>query len=616
MCGIIGYVGSNQALPVLMAGLTHLTYRGYDSAGVAVVDGSALQVVKCAGKVSDLAARLAGLTLSGTTGIGHTRWATHGEPSDVNAHPHTDSAGDFAVVHNGIFENSNDLRERLRARGCVIRSQTDTELFAHLVALHYDGNFEAAVKAALGQVTGSFALVVASRLHPGTLIAAKLDTPPLVIGIGAGELFVASDISSLLRFTKRVVILEDGEMAILTPTTVHVDLFRAEPVVGRRRPASERVLSVDWPADIAERGGYPHFMLKEIEEQPRAIRDTLRDRLLADGRVMLEEFLLPPSVIRRARRVLFLGCGTAFHAGVVGYYGCAPRLGVPVLVALAGAPRSRPPGGGPPDLVIAISQSGETADTVSAVRGVQERGASVIAITNVIGSTLSRIADHVLLTRAGPEIAVASTKAFTAQIVALHLLLMYLAQFRPHHHEKLLAHLSQELRTLDGVVERVLAHADQIKAFADRLAQHNDVYFIGRNLDEPIAREGSLKLKEISYIHSEAYAAGELKHGALALLAPGTPVIAIATQSEIYEKMVSNVQEVLARKAWVAGLIADDDTELRALLTDCLVVPRVNDLLAPIPNVVALQLLAYYCGVARGCDIDQPRNLAKSVTVE
>jgi glucosamine--fructose-6-phosphate aminotransferase (isomerizing) len=599
-----------------MTGLTSLTYRGYDSAGVAVVDGEALRVVKCAGKVGDLAARLDGVTLSGTTGIGHTRWATHGEPSDVNAHPHTDSAGDFAVVHNGIFENSNDLRERLRARGCLIRSQTDTELFAHLVALHYDGNFEAAVKAALGQVTGSFALVVASRLHPGTLIAAKLDTPPLVVGIGAGELFVASDISSLLRFTKRVVILEDGEMAVLTPNNVHVDLFRAEPVVGRRRPASERVLSVDWPADVAERGGYPHFMLKEIEEQPRAIRDTLRDRLLDDGRVALEEFLLPPSVIRRARRVLFLGCGTAFHAGLVGQYLFEPVLGVPVQVEVASEFRYRQPVVGPDDLVVAISQSGETADTVSAVRGVQERGATVIAITNVIGSTLSRIADHVLLTRAGPEIAVASTKAFTAQVVALHLLLRYLAQFRPHQREKLLYQVGQGLRQLGDVVERVLASAPAIKAFAERLAEHEDVYFIGRNLDEPIAREGSLKLKEISYIHSEAYAAGELKHGTLALLAPGTPVLAIATQSEIYEKMVSNVQEVLARKAWVSGLVADDDVELRAMLADCLIVPRVNDLLAPVPNVVALQLLAYYCGVARGCDIDQPRNLAKSVTVE
>lgn len=616
MCGIIGYVGSNDALPVLMAGLTSLTYRGYDSAGVAVVDGEAMRVVKCAGKVPDLAARLNGLTLSGKTGIGHTRWATHGEPSDVNAHPHTDSAGDFAVVHNGIFENSNELRERLRARGCLIRSQTDTELFAHLVALHYDGNFEAAVKAALGQVTGSFALVVASRLHPGALIAAKLDTPPLVVGIGAGELFVASDISSLLRFTKRVVILEDGEMAVLTPNNVHVDLFRAEPVVGRRRPASERVLSVDWPADVAERGGYPHFMLKEIEEQPRAIRDTLRDRLLDDGRVALEDFLLPPSVIRRARRVLFLGCGTAFHAGLVGQYLFEPVLGVPVQVEVASEFRYRQPVVGPDDLVVAISQSGETADTVSAVRGVQERGATVIAITNVIGSTLSRIADHVLLTRAGPEIAVASTKAFTAQVVALHLLLRYLAQFRPHQREKLLYQVGQGLRQLGDVVERVLASAPAIQAFAERLAEHEDVYFIGRNLDEPIAREGSLKLKEISYIHSEAYAAGELKHGTLALLAPGTPVLAIATQSEVYEKMVSNVQEVLARKAWVSGLVADDDSELRAMLSECLIVPRVNDLLAPVPNVVALQLLAYYCGVARGCDIDQPRNLAKSVTVE
>jgi glucosamine--fructose-6-phosphate aminotransferase (isomerizing) len=609
-------VGSQEALPVLMAGLTSLTYRGYDSAGVAVVDGSTLEVVKCAGKVGDLAARLEGRALPGTTGIGHTRWATHGEPSDVNAHPHTDSAGDFAVVHNGIFENSNELRERLRAQGCLIRSQTDTELFAHLVALNYDGNFEAAVKTALGQVTGAFALVVASRLHPGKLIAAKLDTPPLVIGIGADELFVASDISSLLRFTKRVVILEDGEMAILTPKSVHVDLFRAEPVIGRRRPASERVLSVDWPADVAERGGYPHFMLKEIEEQPRAIRDTLRDRLLDDGRVALEEFALPPSMIRRARRVLFLGCGTAFHAGLVGQYLFEPVLNVPVQVEVASEFRYRQPVVGPDDLVIAISQSGETADTVSAVRGVQQRGATVIAITNVVGSTLSRIADHVLLTRAGPEIAVASTKAFTAQVVAIHLLLMYLAQYRPHQQEKLLYQVAQGLRQLGDVVERVLASADRIKPFAERLAEHEDVYFIGRNLDEPIAREGSLKLKEISYIHAEAYAAGELKHGTLALLSPGSPVIAIASQSEIYEKMVSNVQEVLARKAWVTGLVPEDDSELRGMLADCLIVPRVNDLLAPVPNVVALQLLAYHCGVARGCDIDQPRNLAKSVTVE
>jgi glucosamine--fructose-6-phosphate aminotransferase (isomerizing) len=616
VCGIVGYVGNEAALPVLMAGLTSLTYRGYDSAGVAVLDGSTLQVVKCAGKVADLAARLADRPLSGSTGIGHTRWATHGEPSDVNAHPHIDTRGDFAVVHNGIFENSSELRERLRAQGCLIRSQTDTELFAHLVSLHYRGDFEAAVKAALAEVKGSFALVVASRFHPSTLIAAKLDTPPLVIGIGAGEMFISSDISSLMRFTKRVVILEDGEMAVLTPKNVLVDLFRAEPVVGRRRPANERVLSVDWPADIAERGGYPHFMLKEIEEQPRAIRDTLRDRLLEDGRVAIEDFALAPATVRRARRVIFLGCGTAYHAGLVGQYLFEPILNLPVQVEIASEFRYRQPVVGPDDLVVAISQSGETADTVSAVRRVQERGATVVAITNVIGSTLSRVADHVLFTRAGPEIAVASTKAFTAQLVAVHLLLRYLAQYRPHQHEKLLYQLGLGLRQLDGAVEQVLQRTATIQAFAAQLASHEDVYFIGRNLDEPIAREGSLKLKEISYIHSEAYPAGELKHGTLALLSPGTAVLALATQSDIYEKMVSNIQEVLARKAWVTALVPEDDSELEAMGVGTLRVPRVNDLLAPVPNVVTLQLLAYHCGVARGCEIDQPRNLAKSVTVE
>ncbi|MFN8532873.1 MAG: glutamine--fructose-6-phosphate transaminase (isomerizing) [Dehalococcoidia bacterium] len=616
MCGIVGYVGANDALPILMAGLTSLTYRGYDSAGVALVHDSALEVVKCAGKVGDLAARLDGYHLPGSTGIGHTRWATHGEPSDVNAHPHIDSHGDFAVVHNGIFENSNELRERLIAKGCIIRSQTDTELFAHLVALHYDGSFEAAVKGALGQVKGAFALVVASRLDPGKLIAAKLDTPPLVVGVGEEELFVSSDISSLLRFTKNVVILEDGEMAVLTPNEVFIDLFRAQPVIGRRRPPTERVLSVDWPTDVAERGGYPHFMLKEIEEQPRAIRDTLRDRLLDDGRVVLDEVALAPALVRRARRVIFLGCGTAFHAGLVGQYLFEPVLNLPVQVEVASEFRYRQPVVGPDDLVVAISQSGETADTVSAVRGVQERGATVIAITNVVGSTLSRIADHVLLTRAGPEIAVASTKAFTAQIVACHLLLIYLAQYRPNQQEKLLYQIGQGLRQLADVVQRTIEGAPAIEALAERIAGHEDVYFIGRNLDEPIAREGSLKLKEISYIHSEAYPAGELKHGTLALLSPGTPVIALATQTDTYEKMVSNVQEVLARKAWVIALIGDDDRELRELASDTIVVPRVNDLLAPVVNVVALQLLAYYCGIARGCDIDQPRNLAKSVTVE
>ncbi len=614
MCGIVGYVGHRQALPILLRNLNLLTYRGYDSAGISIAYDNRLYIAKTAGKVKDLEALIGNSHVEGSTGIGHTRWATHGAPNQVNAHPHTDCRGEISLVHNGIIENYYELREELRARGHTFVSETDTEVLAHLIEEYYDGDLTGAVRQAMQRVRGALAVAVISRLEEDKIVAAKLDTPPLIIGLGRGENFVASDIPCLLADTNKVYILEDGEIAEVTADNVRISSFLERPTP---RVYQRQVTVIEWTADMAERGGYPHFMLKEIYEQPATIRDTLRGRLDRDNhRIILEDFPLSPRQIQQTQRLTMVACGTAYHAALVGKYLFEEHLRIPTEVDIGSEYRYRHPIVHPGDIVIAISQSGETADTIASAREAQMQGATVVAITNVVGSTISRLADATLYTRAGPEIAVASTKAFVGQLVALYLLLLYFAQFRLPRWTDALEEIYTGLPGLPEKAQRLLDDTSKIRELAREISRASACFFLGRHLDEPIAREGSLKLKEISYIHSQGYAAGELKHGTLALMEPSTPVIALATQSALREKMLNNIQEVLARGAPVFPVVPEGTREVEALGVRRIEIPRTCDPLAPVLAVIPLQLLAYYCGVERGCDIDQPRNLAKSVTVE
>jgi glucosamine--fructose-6-phosphate aminotransferase (isomerizing) len=615
MCGIVGYVGSQRALPILLRNLNLLTYRGYDSAGVAITYDNTFYIAKKAGKVPALEAEIGDVSqVQGNIGIGHTRWATHGAPTDFNAHPHTDCKRQIALVHNGIIENFYALKEELLAKGHVFVSETDTEVLAHLIEEYYQGDLTAAVRQAMQRVRGSLAIVVICRDDEDKIVAAKRDTPPLIIGLGRGENFVASDIPALLGYTNKVYILEDGEIAEITSGSVKISSFVERPT---RRVYERQVTVIEWTAEMAERGGYPHYMLKEIHEQPATIRDTLRGRLdTARRQVALEGFALSPRQVQEARRLTIVACGTAYHAALVGKYLFEEMLRLPTEVDVGSEYRYRHPIVEKGDIAIAISQSGETADTIASAREAQSQGATVVAITNVVGSTISRLADATLYTRAGPEIAVASTKAFVGQLVGLDLLLLYFAQFRLPRRPPALEGMLDELAQLADKAQLLLDNPAPIQELARQIAQAKACFFIGRHLDEPIAREGSLKLKEISYIHSQGYAAGELKHGTLALMEVSTPVIALATQHGLYEKMLSNIQEVLARGAPVIPLVQQGSEDLQELRGRRIEIPPTNDLLTPILAVIPLQLLAYYCGIERGCDIDQPRNLAKSVTVE
>ncbi len=615
MCGIVGYVGPQKALPILLNNLNLLTYRGYDSAGVAVSFDNAFYLAKTRGKVGDLFKLIGETVVEGNIGIGHTRWATHGEPSDVNAHPHCDCKRQIALVHNGIIENYYTLREELKAEGHQFVSQTDTEVLAHLIEKYYQGDLASAVRQAMQRVRGSMAIAAVSRDDEEKLVAAKLDTPPLIIGLGRGENFVASDIPAILNYTNKVYILEDGEIAEITRDSVHISSFVDRPT---KRVYERQVTVIDWTADMAGRGGYPHYMLKEIHEQPDTIRDTLRGRLDTEKRrIFLEDFdRLSPRQIQQARRLTLVACGTAYHAALVGKYLFEELLRIPTEVDVGSEYRYRHPIVEADDIVVAISQSGETADTIASAREAQSQGATIVAISNVIGSTISRLADATLYTRAGPEIAVASTKAFVGQLIGVTLLALYFAQFRLTQWPQPMEELFAELPTLADKVTLLLQQSGNVEELARQISSAQACFFIGRHLDEPIAREGSLKLKEISYIHSQGYAAGELKHGTLALMEEATPVIALATQSALYEKMLSNIQEVLARHAPVIPVVQEGSNHMVNWQGPKIEIPRTSDYLAPVLAVIPLQLLAYYCGVLRGADIDQPRNLAKSVTVE
>jgi len=609
LCGIVGYVGPNKAVPFIMEGLAKLEYRGYDSAGVAVLENGLIEIRKTEGRLKKLADILEHETFGATTGIGHTRWATHGRPSHRNAHPHSDCTGNFALVHNGIIENFTSIKEGLLERGHKFTSETDTEVLAHLIEEFYKGDLVRAVQDTVAQVRGSYALVVVSRLHPGMIVCARKDSP-LVIGLGEGENYVASDIPAVLRHTRRTYVLEDGEMAVLRPGRVDVMTTTGVPV-------SKNVFNVTWDPIQAERGGYPHFMLKEIHEQPRAIRDTLRGRISDDRtRVVLDEVHLTRDELAGLRGLAITACGTAYHAGMVTKYLIERLARIPVEIDVASEFRYKDPLVGPDRPLVVISQSGETADTLAGLREGKRRGARVIGITNVVGSSVAREADDVLYTWAGPEIAVASTKAYVTQLVAGSLLAIWIAQAKGTISQDLTHELLSALTELPEKAQTVLEMEDEVKVVAKFIAEWDDAFFIGRGLDFMLGLEGQLKLKEISYIHAEGYPAGELKHGTLALITEGVPVIALATQLDLLEKTISNITEVKARGGHVTGVTMENGRELEKHLDHILCLPRTHQYLAPVLAVIPLQLLSYYAAIERGADVDKPRNLAKSVTVE
>lgn len=611
MCGIVGYVGAQEAAPILLDGLRRLEYRGYDSAGMAVCGPEGLQVCKTRGRLQALADLTEeGRTLTGTLGVGHTRWATHGEPNDINAHPQVSQSGLFAVVHNGIIENYALLRAQLTAKGYAFRSETDTEVVAQLLDYYYAASrdvFEA-VNSMLSAVEGAYALGIVCADAPDRLIAARKDAP-LLLGYGDGENFIASDVTALLRHTRDIVYMGDGELAVVTRGGIRI-------YDERRRPIEKEHHHIDWDVDAAEKGGYDHFMLKEIYEQPDAIARAITGRI-RDGRVVLSDLTMTDREIRELGRVCIVACGSSYHVGMVGKYVLERLLRRPVEVSLASEFRYSDPIVGKGDLVIVISQSGETLDSMAALREARKRGARILSIVNVVGSSIARESHDVLYTWAGPEIAVATTKAYSTQMVVLNLLGLYFGDILGTVDFDTYTAMVQGIEALPAQMAHILSDTAEIQAAARELAGHEQIFFIGRNLDYALSLEGSLKLKEISYIHSEAYASGELKHGTISLIEEGTPVIAAATYMPLFDKAMSNVVEVQARGARVLALTTETGAErMHSRVARVLTVPETETMLLPQLGVVPLQLLAYYIALARGCDIDKPRNLAKSVTVE
>ncbi|MEW6325621.1 MAG: glutamine--fructose-6-phosphate transaminase (isomerizing) [Nitrospirota bacterium] len=612
MCGIVGYIGTNNVVPLLIEGLRRLEYRGYDSAGIAFLQSGRLSVKRAVGKLANLEASLQGNAYQAKIGIGHTRWATHGRPSEENAHPHT--AGGIAVVHNGIIENYLELKEALQKRGAAFTSETDTEVIVHLIhqeTLQGHG-FREAARRALRQLRGAYAICAVSEQEPDVLIAARHGCP-LVLGISPDGVMAASDIPPLLAHTRQMLFLEDEEMAVLTPA-------KGQPVEvtdleGRQK--TRAIVTVDWSLAMAEKGGFKHFMLKEIHEQPRALTDTIRGRLsLATGEVTLPEIGLTPEQAGRLSRLTLLACGTSWHAGLVGRYMIEELARLPVSVEIGSEYRYRNPIIGQGDLIVAISQSGETADTLAGLREAKKKGATTLAICNVVGSTLAREADGVIYTHAGPEIGVASTKAFTAQVAALLLLGLWLGQANGRLSPDVRKSVAEALIRLPQTLEVILRQDESIAALARRFAAFTHMLYLGRGVLYPIALEGALKLKEISYIHAEGYPAGEMKHGPIALIDASMPVVVLMPKDRVYEKILSNMMEVKARDGIVIALVTEGDTALASRVDEVIALPEVHPLLLPILYVAPLQLLAYHIAVIRGCDVDQPRNLAKSVTVE
>lgn len=609
MCGIVGYVGNAQAAPFLLDGMSKLEYRGYDSAGIAVYEKGKIRVEKCVGRLDALRHKLEGRMPEGSMGIGHTRWATHGRPSDRNSHPHTDESGDFVVVHNGIIENYLMLKEKLIAKGQKFSSDTDTEIVAHLFADFYEGDMEEAVKKVLKTIEGSYSLVFMCAAEPDKLICTKKDNP-LIIGLGEGENFIASDIPAIIAKTRRTYIMSDGEIATVTKDGVWVQDINGTPI-------TKKVFEVNWNAEAAEKGGFEHFMLKEIYEQPKAIKDTMRGRLAENGtEINFTELGWTPEDFTGISKIFIVACGTAYHAGIVGKYYLENLARIPVEVDIASEFRYRNPLVDANCLTIVISQSGETIDTLAALKEAKRLGSRTLAVTNVVGSSIAREADQVVYTYAGPEIAVASTKAYTTQLLVMLMLAVYVGRLRGTLDGNKADALTKGLHKVPEQLHDMLENVDQIKVFARHYGSSLDAFFLGRSLDYAVALEGALKLKEISYIHAEAYAAGELKHGTLALIVEGVPVIVLATQEDVYDKTVSNLQEVKAREAMVIAIALEGDDSIAKYADHVIYIPRADKELAPILAVLPLQLLAYYAALTRGCDVDKPRNLAKSVTVE
>ena len=612
MCGIVGYSGSKAAGKILIDGLKKLEYRGYDSAGLALQGEEGLVINKAAGSVADLEKRMEGQHDSITVGIGHTRWATHGKPTDENAHPHCSCCEDFALVHNGIIENHQSLRSWLTEKGNhSFTSETDTEVLAHLVEEFYNGDLMAAVRKAVEKVEGSYALVVITSREPGRIVCARQDSP-LVVGIGENENFIASDIPALLAHTRKIKVLEDGEFASISAEEINIYDTRGNK-------SDKEILQVSWDIEAAEKGGYEHFMLKEIMEQPVAVRETMRQRInTAEKAVDLSEIELSGDEIAALEKVHIVACGTAYHAGLVGKTVLEKLASLPVEVDVASEFRYRNPLLGKNDLVIVISQSGETADTLAALRLARHQGLKVLAITNVVGSSVSREADHVMYTWAGPEIAVASTKAYLTQLVSLYLVALHLGAARGVLEKDEIAGLVEGLIALPKHLAAILKEekVGKLRSYCEHLANWDNAFFVGRNLDYPVAMEGALKLKEISYIHAEAYAAGELKHGPLALIVEGVPVIALATQKHVLDKTLSNIQEVNARGGAVFAITFEGFDAVDDQVESVFYLPLVEEILAPVLSAVPTQLIAYYTALIRGSSIDKPRNLAKSVTVE
>ena len=607
MCGIVGYTGAERAQGILIEGLTRLEYRGYDSAGVAIQEGGALEVVCRKGKVGELSRTLEDFDLKGTCGIGHTRWATHGKPSEANAHPHTSCAGDIAIVHNGIIENFAELRDELVARGHAFASDTDTEVVAHLVEEAYDGDLRAAVADATARLVGAYGLAVVCDREPGTIIVTRKDSP-IVVGRGAEGSYVASDMIAMIDATRDVVVLADGQTARLTAEGIEYFDEAGEPI-------EPTVTHVDWDIDMAEKGGHPDFMLKEIYEQPRVIRDTLAGRLVS-GALAIDELDMTPEELDLVDRVYVIACGTSYHAGLIAKNLIEAWARIPCEVEVASEFRYRNPIITPTTLVVAVSQSGETADTLAAIRDARVKGAKVFGITNVVGSPVARESDGVIYTKANKEIAVASTKSFLGQVASLTLLALLLAQAKGGLTTAQIRLLFSELADTAEQVEAILEDTAAIDEAALACKDATSALFIGRGMGAAISYEGALKLKEISYLHAEAYAAGEMKHGPIALIDEGFPVIAIATKSPVYDKIVSNLQESKARGAMIVAVATEGDEDIRKHADHVIYIPKVRDAFSAITASVPLQLFARAVAVARGCDVDQPRNLAKSVTVE
>lgn len=608
MCGIVGYVGKQQACPILLEGLSKLEYRGYDSAGVAVFSNGEIEVKKTRGRLQALSDMIdGGAAVSGTMGIGHTRWATHGEPSDVNSHPHVSSSGRFAVVHNGIIENYLSLKKHLMEKGFQFVSETDTEVVAHLLEYYYNGDLLETMTKVIHRVEGSYAFGVLCSDFPDKFYAVR-KASPMIVGVGRGENFIASDVTAILSHTRNVYYLDDDEIVELSADAVKIYNTYHEEI-------KKEIFTVNWDVSAAEKGGYEHFMMKEIEEQPKAIRDTISPRI-KDGKVVLDDVTLTAEQIKNLRKIYIVACGSAYHVGVVGKYLIEKLCRIPVEVEVASEFRYHDPLVTKDDLVLIISQSGETADTLAALKEAKARGARILSIVNVVGSAIANASDDVIYTWAGPEIAVATTKAYSTQLAVTYLIAIYMAEKLGTVTGERYSELVNELVTLPDKIEKILEKKDDIQFLASKFFSCKSIFFIGRNFDYAVSMEGSLKLKEISYIHSEAYAAGELKHGTISLIEDGTLVVALATNKELFDKTISNVKEVKARGAVVMGLTAHGQVHAADVCDHVIEIPEADEMVFPSLTVVPLQLFSYYVASLKGCDIDKPRNLAKSVTVE